>query len=215
MKSVLLIGLGRFGLYLAQSLSELGNQVLAIDRDEDRVNDALRYVTSAQIGDASSERFIEALGVRDFELCIVAIGDDFRSSLEVTSLLKEHGAPFVLSRATGDSHAKFLLKNGADDVIRMEQHMAHWTAVTYSDDRIFDYMQLSDDYAIYEASVPSSWLGKTVLDLEVRKRYNINVLAVKKKGVLTPLAGPDHVFSSGETLLVLGARKDMNKFLKL
>ena len=215
MKSVLLIGLGRFRLYLAQSLSELGNQVLAVDRDEERVNDALKYVTSAQIGDAANERFIESLGVRDFELCIVSIGEDFRSSLEVTSLLKEHGAPFVLSRATGDSHAKFLLRNGADDVIRMEQHMAHWTAVTYSDDRIFDYMQLSDDYAIYEASLPVSWQGRTVIDLEVRKRYNINILAVKRKGMLTPLDGATHVFSAGETLYILGSRKDMTKFLKL
>ena len=215
MKSVLLIGLGRFGLYMAQSLSELGNQVLAVDRDEERVNNALPYVTSAQIGDATQERFIESLGVRDFELCIVSIGDDFRSSLEVTSLLKEHGAPFVLSRATGDSHAKFLLKNGADDVIRIEQHMAHWTAVTYSDDRIFDYMQLSDDYAIYEASLPVSWQGRTVVDLEVRKRYNINILAVKKNGMLTPLTGATHVFSAGETLLILGSRRDMTKFLKL
>ncbi len=215
MKSVLLVGLGRFGMYLAQALTELGNQVLAVDRNEDRVNDALRYVTDAQIADASSERFIASLGVRDFDLCIVTIGDDFRSSLEVTSLLKEQGAPFVLSRATEDSHAKFLLRNGADDVIRVEQHMAHWTAVTYSDDRIFDYMQLSDDYAIYEASVPAPWLGKTVVQLEVRKRYNINVLAVKRSGVLTPLAGAEHVFAAGETVLVLGARKDMNRFLKL
>lgn len=215
MKSVLLIGLGRFGRYMAQSLSELGNQVLAVDRDEERVNDALEYVTSAQIGDATNERFIESLGVRDFELSIVSIGDDFRSSLEVTSLLKEHGAPFVLARATGDSHAKFLLRNGADDVIRMEQHMAHWTAVTYSDDRIFDYMQLSDDYAIYEASLPVSWQGRTVIDLEVRKRYNINILAVKRKGMLIPLDGATHVFSAGETLLILGSRKDMTRFLKL
>ena len=215
MKSVLLVGLGRFGMYLAQALTELGNQVLAVDRNEDRVNDALRYVTDAQIADASSERFIASLGVRDFDLCIVTIGDDFRSSLEVTSLLKEQGAPFVLSRATEDSHAKFLLRNGADDVIRVEQHMAHWTAVTYSDDRIFDYMQLSDDYAIYEASVPAPWLGKTVVQLEVRKRYNINVLAVKRSGVLTPLAGAEHVFAAGGTVLVLGARKDMNRFLKL
>ncbi len=215
MKSVLLIGLGRFGMDLAQALSEQGNEVLAVDRDEARVNDALKYVTSAQIGDATSERFIESLGVRNFELCIVSIGDDFRSSLEATALLKEKGAPFVLSRATGDSHAKFLLHNGADEVIRMERHMARWTAVTYSDDRIFDYMQLSNDYAIYEASVPAAWQGKTVVDLDVRRRYNINVLAVKRAGVLTPLTGPGHVFSSGETLLILGARKDMNRFLKL
>ncbi len=215
MKSVLLVGLGRFGRYVAQTLNDLGDEVLAIDRDEARVNSALKYVTNAQIGNSSSERFIESLGVRNFDLCIVTIGDDFQSSLETTSLLKDYGAPFVLARATDDSHAKFLLRNGADDVVYLEKQMASWTAVKYSNDNIFDYMQLTDEYAIYETPVPDSWLGKSVLALDVRKKYNINILATKKGGVLTPLSGPDHIFRADETLLILGARKDMQKFLKL
>ena len=215
MKSVLLVGLGRFGRYVAQTLNDLGDEVLAIDRDEARVNSALKYVTNAQIGNSSSERFIESLGVRNFDLCIVTIGDDFQSSLETTSLLKDYGAPFVLARATDDSHAKFLLRNGADDVVYLEKQMASWTAVKYSNDNIFDYMQLTDEYAIYETPVPDSWLSKSVLALDVRKKYNINILATKKGGVLTPLSGPDHIFRADETLLILGARKDMQKFLKL
>lgn len=215
MKSVLLVGLGRFGRYVAQTLNELGNEILAIDKDEDRVNDALNYVTSAQIGDSTNERFIASLGVRNFDLCIVTIGDDFQSSLETTSLLKDYGAPFVLARASEDSHAKFLLRNGADDVVYLEKQMASWTAVKYSNDNIFDYMELTEEYAIYETPVPNAWLGKTVIDLEVRKKHDLNVLATKKDGVLTPLSGATHVFRPDETLIILGARRDMQKFLKM
>lgn len=215
MKSVLLVGLGRFGRYVAQTLNELDNQILAIDKDEARVNDALKYVTSAQIGDSTNERFIASLGVRNFDLCIVTIGDDFQSSLETTSLLKDYGAPFVLARASEDSHAKFLLRNGADDVVYLEKQMASWTAVKYSNDNIFDYMELTDEYAIYETPVPKAWLGKTVIDLEVRKKHDLNVLATKQNGVLTPLSGATHIFQANETLLILGARKDMQKFLKM
>lgn len=214
MKTVLLIGLGRFGRYVAQTLNELGNEVMAVDRDEARVNDALKYVTNAQIGDSTNERFISSLGVRNFDLCIVTIADDFQSSLETTSLLKDYGAPFVLARASDDSHAKFLLRNGADDVVYLEKQMASWTAVTYSNDNIFDYMELTDEYAIYETPMPGTWCGKTVVDLEVRKKHNVNILATKKDGVLTPLAGASHIFASDETLLILGSRKDMQKFLK-
>ena len=126
MKSVLLIGLGRFGRHMAEKLRELRHEVLAVDRDEQRVNDILPLVTNAQIGDSTNEQFIASLGVRNFDLCVVAIGDDFQSSLETTALLKEHGAPFVLSRAARDVHAKFLLRNGADDIIYPEKQMLWW-----------------------------------------------------------------------------------------
>ena len=117
MKSVLLIGLGRFGRHMAQKLRELHHEVMAVDRNEERINDALPFVTNAQIGDSTSEQFIASLGVSNFDLCVVAIGDDFQSSLETTALLKEYGAPFVLSRAARDVHAKFLLRNGADGLL--------------------------------------------------------------------------------------------------
>ena len=213
MKSVLLIGLGRFGRHMAEKLRELRHEVLAVDRDEQRVNDILPLVTNAQIGDSTNERFIESLGVRNFDLCIVAIADDFQSSLETTALLKDNGARFVLSRATQDSHAKFLLRNGADDVVYLEKQMANWAAVTYSDDCIFDYMPLANDYAIYEISVPPHWVGRTAVDLEVRKKHNINILATKQNGVVAPLSGGSHVFSNGERVLVMASDKDIQKFL--
>ncbi len=214
MKSVLLVGLGRFGRYVAQALSEQGDEIMAIDRNEELVNNSLKYVTNAQIGDSTNERFIESLGVRNFDLCIVTIADDFQSSLETVSLLKDCGAKFVLARVSDDTHAKFLLRNGADDVVYLEKQMAQWTAVTYSNDNIFDYMELSDEYAIYETPVPKSWIGKSVLDVDVRKKYNLNILATKVMEALTPLSEPSHIFASNESLLILASKKDMQRFIK-
>ena len=148
MKSVLLIGLGRFGRHMAQKLRDLGHEVLAVDKDEERINAALSYVTNAQIGDSTNAQFIGSLGVRNFDLCVVAIGDSFQSSLETTALLKEYGAPFVLSRATRDVHAKFLLRNGADEIVYPEKQMASWAAVRYSSDHIFDYIELTQDLSL-------------------------------------------------------------------
>ena len=179
MKSVLLIGLGRFGRHMAIKFQELHHEVLAIDSDEQRVNDALDLVTNAQIGDSTNEQFIASLGVRNFDLCVVAIGDDFQSSLETTALLKEQGAPFVLARASREVHAKFLLRNGADEVIYPEKQMANWAAVRYSGDHIFDYVQLTPDHSIYETAVPESFVGKTAVELAVRQKYRVNILATK------------------------------------
>ncbi len=215
MKSVLLIGLGRFGRHMAQKLRDLHHEVLAVDHDEERVNEALPYVTHAQIGDSTSEPFIASLGVRNFDLCVVAIGDDFQSSLETTALLKEQGAPFVLSRATRDVHAKFLLRNGADEVIYPEKQMASWAAVRYSGDHIFDYVELTGDYSIYETAVPPSWVGRTVSELAVRQKYRVNILATKLRGALDPLPGPCHRFQAEETVLILGDNRDLQKFLHL
>ena len=215
MKSVLLIGLGRFGRHMAMKLQELHHEVLAIDSDEQRVNDALDLVTNAQIGDSTNEQFIASLGVRNFDLCVVAIGDDFQSSLETTALLKEHGAPFVLSRAARDVHAKFLLRNGADDVIYPERQMASWAAVRYSADHIFDYIELTDDHSIFETAVPASWVGKTIVELAVRQKYHINVLATKHDGKLEPLPGPAHCFQADETIFILGSNRDAQRFLNL
>jgi len=215
MKSVLLVGLGRFGRHMAQKLHELGHEVMAIDSSEQRINDALPFLTNAQIGDATNEAFIASLGVRNFDLCVVAIGDNFQNSLETTALLKDLGAPFVVARATRDVHAKFLLRNGADEVIYPEKQMGDWAAVRYSSDHIFDYIQLTEDYSIYETAVPESWVGKTVVDLAVRQRYHINILATKKGEQLDPMPGPNHAFQPDETLLVLGSNKDIQKFLRL
>ena len=211
MKSILLIGLGRFGRHIAMKLSELHHQVMAVDRVEERVEAVLPYVTSAQIGDSEKAAFIESLGVRNFDVCIVAIGDDFQSSLETTALLKELGARYVVSRAARDTHAKFLLHNGADEVVYPEKQLANWTAIRYSSDHIFDYIELNKDNAIVEVSVPPSWHGRTVGELDVRKKYNINLLAVKDEGNLNINITPDTRFTGRETVMVLGSNRAIQK----
>ena len=213
MKSVLLIGLGRFGRHMAQRLHDLHHEVLAVDMNEDRVNAALPFVTNAQIGDATNEQFVASLGVRNVDLCVVTVGDNFQSSLEATALLKEYGAPFVVARATRDVHAKFLLRNGADDVIYPEKQMGSWAAVRYTADHIFDYIKLTPEYSIYETAVPAAWVGKTVVELAVRQKYRINILATRREEKLEPLPGPTHCFSADETMFILGANRDVEKFL--
>lgn len=211
MKSILLIGLGRFGKHIARQLDELGHEVMAIDNSEEKVNEILPWVTNAEIGDSTSEYFLQSLGVRNFDACIVAIGDNFQSSLETTSLLKELGARMVISRAESDVQAKFLLRNGADEVIDPEKQMARWTAIRYSADHLLDYIELDDSHSIFEVSTPASWIGKTVGQVDVRNRYKINIMALKKNGKMDTAIAHDTVLTGDATLLVLGSYKDVQK----
>ena len=215
MKSVLLVGLGRFGRHIAIKLHELHHQVMAIDQKEERVEAVLPYVTNAQIGDSKNRNFMASLGVRNFDVCIVAIGDDFQSSLETTALLKELGAKQVVSRAARDVHAKFLLRNGADEVVYPEKQLASWTAIRYTSDHIIDYIELDDDNAIVEVSVPRSWVGKTVGALDVRRRYNINILGIKKTSKLDIGVTSSTVLTADESVLVLGSSRDIQKCLHI
>lgn len=215
MKSVLLIGLGRFGRHMAERLIEEGNEVLGVDIKEERVNDAMDMVTDAQIGDATNAHFVESLGVRNFDLCVVAIGDNFQSSLETTALLKDCGASKVLARANRDVHAKFLLRNGADHVVYPEKEMAQRLAVKYGNDNIFDYIELTEEYAIYEIPVPETWVGSSIVEEEVRKKYRISILATKEEGNMNPLPGAEHVFQSTETLIVMGHFRDVQTVTRL
>ncbi|MDD7404007.1 MAG: TrkA family potassium uptake protein [Butyribacter sp.] len=211
MKSILLIGLGRFGRHVAIKLNELGHQVMAIDKQEKRVDAVLPYVTNAQIGDCTDYDFLSSLGVRNFDVCIVGIGDDFQNSLETTSLLKELGAKFVVSRAARDVHAKFLLRNGADKIVYPEKQLASWTAIRYSSDHIFDYIELSKDYAIFEVSIPENWFGKTIGELDIRKKHNITVMALKQDGKMDLEITPERQLQPNETMLVLGRNRDIQK----
>ena len=182
MKNILLIGLGRFGRHLAVELNELGHEVMAVDDDEDRVNEILPYVTNAQIGDSTNANFLKSLGIGNFDICFVTISANFENSLETTSLLKELGAKIVISRAERDIQKKFLLRNGADQVVYPERQVAKWASIRYTADHILDYMEIDASHAIFEAEVPDEWLGKTIGELDVRRKYNINIIAVKDKG---------------------------------
>ena len=211
MKSVLLIGLGRFGKHIAMKLNNLGHYVMAIDKEEERVDTVLPYVTSAQIGDSTNADYLETLGIRNFDVCIVAIGNDFQSSLETTSNLKELGAKLVVSRASRDVQAKFLLRNGADEVIYPEKQMANWAAIRYSADHILDYIELDDGYAIFEVSVPENWIGLSVGEIDIRKKYNVNILGFKNNGKMDMGITPNTVFKNDQTLLVVGEYKALQK----
>lgn len=215
MKSILLIGLGRFGRSVAEKLNELHHQVMAVDKDEKRVNEILPIVTDAQIGDATSETFLRTLGVDNYDVCFVAIGEDFQSSLETTSLLKELGAKKVVSRASREVHKKFLLRNGADEVVYPEGQLAAWTAVRYTTDHILDYIALDGEYAIYDISVPAEWDGKTVGGLDIRKKYNLNLLAVRENGNPSLAVTSDTMLQEKQTILVLGKWKDIQKCFRI
>lgn len=214
MKSILIIGLGRFGRHMAQKFYEQGNDVMAVDIIEERVNVVLPYVTNAQIGDATDEMFLSSLGISDYDLCVVTIGDNFQNSLETTALLKDLGATYVLSRASRDVHAKFLLRNGADEVIYTEKETAERLAVKFGSDSIFNYIELNEEFSIYEISVPSGWVGKSILQKDVRSKYNVSILATKTGESIYPLLHPDHIFTADEILMVLGRNEDVERLIK-
>ena len=211
MKSVLLIGLGRFGKHIARKLNELNHQVMAVDSNEERVNSVLPFVTNAQIGDSTNEEFLSSLGIRNFDACIVAIGDNFQNSLEKASLLKELGAKKVIARASTGVQEKFLLRNGADEVVYPEKQLASWTAIRCTSDNILDYIELDENYSIFELSVPSEWTGKSILQLDIRKKYCISILAIRENGKLHMNITPDTVLSAEKSILVLGAQKAIQK----
>lgn len=215
MKNILLIGLGHFGKHIAIELNQLGHEIMAVDENEEKVNDVLPYVTSAQIGDSTDSDFLESLGIRNFDVCIVTMSGNFQNSLETTSLLKELGAEFVVSAAKRDVQEKFLLRNGADKVVYPEKQMAKWTAIRYTSDHILDYIEVDDSYAIFEVQVPDNWIGKSIGKIDIRKKYNINILALKEYGNLNMAITPDTVLSSNITLLVLGDYKSLQKCFKL
>lgn len=211
MKSVLLIGLGRFGKHIAVDLNRRGHQIMAVDISEDRVNDILPFVTSAQIGDSTNIEFLESLGVSNFDVCFVAIGKDFQSSLETTSNLKDMGAQLVVSRAASKVHSKFLLRNGADEVVYPEKQVAKWAAIRYSSDHILDYIEIDETHSIFEVSVPKAWVGLSIGQLDIRKKYNINIMAVKKDGNMTVSITPDTILTDDVTMLVIGEQKALQK----
>ena len=210
-KSVLIIGVGRFGKHVAIKLSELGHEIMAVDKDEERLNEIMPYVTNGQIGNSVNEAFLKSLGVKDYDICIVAIGEDFQSSLETTCLLKELGAKKVIARAERDGQAKFLQRNGADEVVYPEKQLASWIAIKYSSDHILDYIEIDETCSIYEVDVPKEWVGKTIGNIDIRKKFNINIIAVKENGKANAFVTPDTHLTDNKTLLVLGENKMLNK----
>lgn len=215
MKSVLLIGLNNFGVLLAKRLHELGHEIMAVDKEEERVTAILPYVTDAQIGDSTSESFLRSIGVNNYDVCIVTIAGDFQVSLETASILKELGAKLVVSRADREIQAKFLLRNGADEIVNPEKQIADWAAIRYGSNHILDYIRLDEEHAIYEVSVPTDWVGKTVGQIDIRKRFGINLMAVKENGKMDLSITPDTILNGSRTMLVLGTRRAIQKCFRI
>lgn len=213
MRSVLIIGLGRFGKTLAIKFSEIGNDVMVVDNNEDNIREFMQYSVNAKIADCTKREALESLGVRNFDICFVCIGSNFQASLEITSQLKELGAKKVVSKASTDIHAKFLGRNGADEVVYPERDRAEKLAVQYSLSNIFDYTEISEDTGIYEIPILDSWDNHSIMELNIRNKYKINILAIKKGDEVITLPGADYVFDHGDHVLVLGKQRDMEKLL--
>ncbi len=211
MKSILVIGMGRFGTYLAKRLAALGNQVMIADKDEETVNRLSPYFVDAVIGDCSREEVLSEIGVNNFDICFVTMGDSFQPSLEVTALLKDMGAKYVVSMSASEIQSKFLLRNGADEVIYPQMDMAYKAAVKYNADNIFDFIKLGTDYGIFEIKAPREWIGKDMVSANIRKEYDLNVLAIKKGGGAAVLATADYVFEENDHVIVAGAFKAVDR----
>jgi len=206
MATFLVIGLGRFGSSLALRLMELGHEVMVVDRDEETVEEIAPLVTQAKIADCMEESALRSLGVESFDVCFVCTSEQFQSSMEITSLLKEFGAPFVVAKAERDLHARLLLKIGADEVVFPERDMAQRTAMRYSVNGALEYIELSEGFAIFELEAPASWEGKSLAQLDVRSRCHVNVIGIKKDGIVRPIPA-DRLLHAGEHILVAGENR--------
>ncbi len=211
MKSILMIGLGRFGRHMAQKLIESGHEVLAVDISEERADAAVGIIPQILIGDATDERFMESLGVRNFDLAVVAISENFQQVLEIVVLLKDLGCKYTVARATKDVHKKLLLRNGADYVVYAEREVAERLAIKFGADNIFDYVELTPEIGIYDIAIPLQWIGKSIKELSIRNKYQVSVMAIKKNGNIYPLPSPNHVFSDGESVMVMGTAEHVRE----
>lgn len=211
MKSILVIGMGRFGLLFAEKMQQLGNDVMVVDENEELINEISHKFTDSQIGDCCNPSVLKSLGINNFDICFVTIGEDFQASLEVTSLLNEMGAKHIVSKARSDRQAKLLLKIGANEIIYPERELSEKLAVRYNADNIFDYIQLTPEYSIFEIPCSEKWIGHSVSDVDVRSKYKINIIAINHEDKINIAPGADYVFARGDHLVVLGKASDINR----
>lgn len=213
MKSFLVIGAGKFGRFVCRNLYKAGSDVMIVDESEDKFSDILEYVSSAKIGDCTRRDVLETFGVEAFDAAIVCIPEDFQDSLQTADLLKELGAKLVIAVASTEVQAKFLLKNGADKIIFPERDMARRLAASISNDSVFDFINLSDDYSIYEIATPKRWIGKTIVEIDVRKKYKVNIISVKTIEGMIIIPDASYTFKAKEHLMVLGENSDIEKLI--
>ena len=211
-KSVLLIGMGKFGRTLGERLLEMGDEVLIVDKNEDKINALAPKYTDALIINCMDEGSLRTLDIPAFDACVVAIGDDFQSSLEITSLLKDLGAKWVVSKATTEIQRKFLLRNGANEVIFPDLDLAEKLAIKLNSARVYDYIEVNEEYSIFELAVPKTWVGKKLVELNPRKKYGLNLLTVKKNATVVENLDANYLFEDGDHMLVFGKTGQILKF---
>ncbi len=214
MKSFLIIGMGTFGHHLCRELAKQHCEIMAVDAVAEAVEDVLSIVVSAKVGDCTNEEVLRSFGVTDFDACFVCVSSDFKNSLQITSLLKELGARKIICKANDDIHKKFLLRNGADQVIYPEKEAAVSVAVSESSDDIFDCIPLTGEYSIYELRVPDRWIGKSIQELSIRSKYRLNILAIKDDALIQPMPEADHVFREKEHMMVMGLVEDVRRLIR-
>ena len=210
MKSVLILGAGNFGAMLARQMNEQGYEIMIVDAKENLVNAVMPYVTDAQIGDCTNPGFLRSLGVDNYDLCVVSICENFQTSLEATSLLKELGARQVISRAKNEIQEKFLLRNGADEVVYPEKQVALRLATKYASEQILDFLQFDGGYSIYEMAVPEDWFGRNLLDLDLRRKYELNLISLRSGGQVS-IPRPDRNFQPGDIVYVVGEMRNIKR----
>ncbi|MDI9477030.1 MAG: potassium channel family protein [Natronincolaceae bacterium] len=213
-RSVLIIGVGRFGRYLALKFIELRNEIMIVDKSEDAMADLIPLVTNAQIGDCTKLEVLHSLGASNFDICFVCIGSNFQTSIEITSQLKDLGAKYVVAKADRELHEKFLLRNGADEVIFPEKESANKAAIRLSSQNIMDYIELTPEHYILEIAPLDRWIGKTIAEVGVRDRYGINILAIRKDNKVDQFPSAKHIFMEGEQLIVVMDKPNFYSLLK-
>ena len=215
MKSYVVIGLGRFGTTLARQLCALGAQVLAMDVRSDLVQQVAEDVTHAVVGDAQDKEVLRALGVRDMDCAIIAIGDDLAASVLTTMNLKELEVPYIICKAHDETHRRVLEKLGVDRVIIPEQENAQRLARSLNSHNVLDYIELSEEYGILEVPAPKSWVGKSLKELNVRAKLGVNIIAVEsgKKTNVSPSA--DYRILEQDILVILGENESLEAVQKL
>jgi len=214
MKSILIIGMGKFGHHLCRNMVRLGNEVMIVDTSQDVMDDLIPIVTSAKIGDCTNPEVLKSLGINNYDICFVCVGTNFQSSLEITSQLKEMGARYVVSKANRDIHAKFLLRNGADEVIYPDRDIAEKAAMKFSANHVFDYIEMTPEYSIFEIPTLPEWRGKSIMEVNFRAKYKISILGIKMGEETNLLPGADHIFTAEEHLMVIGHNEDVTRLLK-
>lgn len=215
MKSYIVIGLGRFGSQVARELCRQGCEVLAVDINSELVSQVANDVTQAVVGDGQDKGVLKALGAKEFDCGIVAIGDDLAASVLVTMNLKELGVDQVICKAYNETHRRVLQKLGADRVVIPEQEQACRLARSLSSDNVLDYIELSEEYGIIEVPSPSEWNGKSLRELNVRAKLGINILAIRRGGAINVSPAADFALAGGDVLVVLGDSAALKKVQKL